>query len=155
MVRSIFVLTVLSFLVLPTMSNAQCPVESGWWVYQNPENSIKLKFHVKPGGTQVDSLEFTLHSVCYISGTRRSVSTGKNITCAPWGFTWSLNCNPATHTDGFDLTVTFTDTQNSTAVLDIVNWFISCAVCRALENSNVVGTDVSTWGRIKALYECR
>lgn len=153
LIRLIAALTALAALVLPTASTAQCPVDSGWWVYQNPDESIRLKFHVKPGGTQVDSLEFTLHSVCYISGTRKSVSSGKNITCAPWGFTWSLNCNAATWTDGFNLTVTFTDTQNSTAVLDIVNWFNGCTVCRALENSSIVGTDVSTWGRIKALYD--
>ncbi len=153
MIRFIVALMVFAVLGQPTASTAQCPVESGWWVYQNPSGSIILKFHVKPEGTKVDSLEFTLHSICYVSGTRKYTSSGKTITCAPWGFTWFLACDGSTQTDGFGLAVTFTDTQNSTAVLDMVNWFNGCVVCRAFESLSVVGTAVSTWGRIKAFYD--
>jgi len=152
-IKRIVVLMVLAALAWPIVSSAQCPVNSGWWVYENPSKSIKLKFHVKPEGTKVDSLEFALHSVCDISGTRKFTSSGRTITCAPWGFTWSLTCNSTTWTDGFNLSVAFTDTQQATAVLDIVTWFNGCAVCRAVETPGVVGTAVSTWGRIKALYD--
>jgi hypothetical protein len=151
--RSIVALIAFAVLGLPIASTAQCPVEPGWWVYENPSGSIKLKFHVKPEGTKVDSLEFTLHAVCSVSGTRKYTCSGKTITCAPWAFTWSLACDAPSWTDGFDLTVTFTDEQNSTGVLDIVNWFNGCTVCHALEGSSVVGTAVSTWGGIKAQYD--
>jgi hypothetical protein len=57
--------------------------------------------------------------------------------------------------DGFDLTVTFLDTQTSTAVLDVEKWVTGCVSCRALDNSNVVGTDASTWGLIKALFDAQ
>lgn len=153
MIRLIVALMALTFLGHPTASTAQCPVNSGWWVYQNPSKSITLKYHVKPEGTHVDSLEITLHSVCSVSGTRKYTCSGKTITCEPWGFTWSLTCDGATWTDGFNLAVTFTETYQSTAVLDIVTWFNGCSVCRALETPSVVGTAVSPWGRIKALHD--
>lgn len=153
MTRVIIALIAFVALWQPTASTAQCPVNSGWWVYENPSHTIKLKFHVKPEGTQVDSLEFSLHSVCSVSGTRSFTSAGRPITCEPWGFTWPMACNVSSWTDGFNLAVTFVDEQHSAVTLDIVTWFDGCAVCRALETSGVVGTAISTWGGIKALYD--
>ena len=139
--------------LLPTASTAQCPVEPGWWVYQSPDDRIKIKFHVKPAGTAVDSLEFTLHSVCAVSGTRSYTSPGRPIICSPWGSSWSVSCDIPSWTDGMILWVTFTDAQHAAIVLDIVTWFNGCVVCRALETSGCVGTAASTWGGIKALYD--
>jgi len=152
--RLIVSLIALVALGLSTASTAQCPVGSGWWVYQTPDGLTNLKFHVKPGGTAVDSLEFTLNAICGTTGTTKSSTSGKAITCEPWGFTWSSSCNTMPpYKDGFDLTVTFTDTQTSTTVLDVKKWINSCASCRALDNSSVVGTEMSTWSLIKALYD--
>jgi hypothetical protein len=153
MTRLVIAVTVLAALLLPAASSAQCPVEPGWWVYKAPDNSVKLKFHVKPEGAAVDSLEFTLHSVCAVSGTRRYTSAGKPITCNPWGFAWSVSCDVPSWTDGMNLWVTFTDAQHSDVVLDVVMWFEGCVVCRALETAGCVGTAVSTWGGIKSLYD--
>jgi hypothetical protein len=151
--RLVVALMALATLGISTASTAQCPVNQGWWTYKSPDNRVRIKFHVKPEGTQVDSLEFTLHSVCAVSSTRRFTSSGRTITCAPWGFSWSLSCDPPSWTDGFYLSVTFTEAEHASAVLDIVMWFEGCAVCRALETSGVVGTRASTWGGIKALYD--
>jgi len=155
MMKLIVALLALAVLGQSTASIAQCPVAPGWWVYESPDQSEKIKFHVKESGTAVDSLEFTLHNVCSVSGTRRSTSPGKAITCSPWGFTWTSACNPSTWTDGFILAVTFSDTEHSAAELDIVTWWDGCAICRAVETSNIVGTDASTWGLIKSLFDSR
>lgn len=153
--RCTVALIVLAVLAIPIASAAQCPVEPGWWTYQNPGGSVKLKFHVNPEGTKVDSLEFSLHSVCDVSGVRDYTCAGRTITCEPWGFTWSVSCEPATWTDGFDLAVTFTDAQQASAILDIITWYNGCETCRALETPDVVGAATPTWGGIKALYESR
>ena len=152
-IRLVIVLAILAVLLPPIAAAAQCPVETGWWVYQTPDNRVKLKFHVKPDGSAVDSLVFTLHSVCAVSGTRSYTSPGRPITCDPWGFAWSYPCDVPSWTDGFNLWVTFTDEQHSSVVLDVVMWFEGCVVCRAVEATGCVGTAVSTWGGIKALYD--
>jgi hypothetical protein len=102
---------------------------------------------------EVDSLEFTLNSVCGVSGTIKSSSSGKAIACAPWGFTWSASCNSTLHFDGYNLAVTFTDAEHSTAVLDIMKWTNNCTACGALNVSGLVGIEVRTWGRVKASYD--
>ena len=155
MMKLIVALLTLAVLGQSTASMAQCPVTPGWWVYENLDNSEKIKFHVKESGTSVDSLEFTLHNICSVSGTRRFTCPGKTISCSPWRFTWAAGCNPSTWTDGFNLEVIFTDAENSMAVLDIVTWYNGCAVCRAVETAAAVGAEASTWGIIKSLYRSR
>ena len=43
--------------------------------------------------------------------------------------------------------------EQASAVLDITVFYYGCAACRALENSVIAGTEMSTWSGIKALYD--
>jgi hypothetical protein len=153
MKRLLLLLFVSAAAVWPSVTAAQCPVEPGWWTYRSGDGRVTLKFHVRPAGTSVDSLQFVLHSVCNSTGTKTFASPGKPISCAPWGFTWTQACNTELWIDGFDLEVSFSDSQRAGAILDIVTWFEGCAVCRALTTTNIVGTSPSTWGGIKTLYD--
>lgn len=151
----LFVVAALALIGRSPAAVAQCPVNAGWWVFQSPDKRIKLKFHVKPSGTSVDSLEIGLHAVCNSTGTKSFTSSGQAISCAPWRFTWSQACNAELWIDGFNLEVMFLDQHQAAATLDIVTWYEGCAVCRALTTSIIVGTAPSTWGDIKTLYDVR
>ena len=131
MIERIAILMMLAALGVSTASHAQCPVSPGWWVWESPNGLNKLAFHVKPGGMEVDTLEYTLSPVCGISGSSRFIRSGEAITCVPWGFTWTSSCNTILHMHGHEATITFIDSETSTAVLDINNWLNNCVACRA------------------------